>query len=84
MMNTDTHLLGDYGVASQPDITTGFNGCYNPSNPNSYTGTVFSPTFPNNCPYVLSVGGTQTQSGSSTKPETAMFITGNSDANQVS
>jgi tripeptidyl-peptidase-1 len=43
---------GDYGVASAPGDTSA-NGCLGP------TGKVFNPQYPNNCPYVTSVGGTQ-------------------------
>lgn len=59
---------GDYGVASQP-FNGGTEGCIVAGNFNASTGpdgngatrngTVFSPGYPQNCPYVLSVGGTQ-------------------------
>ncbi|RFU29342.1 hypothetical protein B7463_g7016, partial [Scytalidium lignicola] len=42
---------GDYGVASSPgDVSA--NGCLGPE------GKIFNPTYPSNCPYVTSVGGT--------------------------
>lgn len=43
---------GDYGVASAPGDSSP-NGCLGP------TGKVFNPQYPNNCPYVTTVGGTQ-------------------------
>jgi subtilase family serine protease len=43
---------GDYGVASFPTDEHSINGCLGPE------GTIFSPQYPSNCPYVTSVGGT--------------------------
>jgi tripeptidyl-peptidase-1 len=68
--HTFTVASGDYGVASQPlGTTTGGNGCIVPGNFKASTGphetgstqngTVFSPGYPQNCPYVLSIGATQ-------------------------
>jgi tripeptidyl-peptidase-1 len=42
---------GDLGVASYPGDPDA-NGCIGPE------GTIFNPTYPSNCPYVTSVGGT--------------------------
>ena len=58
---------GDYGVAAQPSYIDDTNGCITPGNYKATTkfggpalnGTVFNPIYPQNCPYVLSVGGTQ-------------------------
>jgi hypothetical protein len=64
---------GDYGVESQPinyaNLSTGciVSGNYNASTGHgrgaTQNGTVFSPGYPQNCPYVLSVGGTQLNPG---------------------
>lgn len=65
---------GDYGVTTQP--SQGYNGCVNAKsyNPNK-NGTVFNPTFPSGCPYVLSVGATQLVQGQNVyDPESAMYI----------
>lgn len=58
---------GDYGVSDRPAYLYDTNGCIIPGNYNATTylfgpklnGTVFNPPYPQNCPYVLSVGGTQ-------------------------
>lgn len=56
---------GDYGVAQQPQLPPYFtNGCIDPSNITAsllqvVNGTVFNPSYPANCPYILVVGGTQ-------------------------
>ena len=71
---------GDFGVAGIPKTSSGYNGCVSPqlhaNGPES--GAVFNPGFPGNCPYVLSVGGTQLSSNPTlNQPETAMNIAGN-------
>ncbi|KAH8689320.1 peptidase S8/S53 domain-containing protein [Talaromyces proteolyticus] len=71
---------GDYGVASNPSFGSSGpcpNGCIpqglNNTGEHSFHGTIFSPSFPTNCPYVLSVGGTQLSPGQTVKdPETVM------------
>lgn len=59
---------GDYGVASNPVFGEPLclnNGCipssltFDPEENLVYNGTIFSPGFPSNCPYVLAVGATQ-------------------------
>jgi tripeptidyl-peptidase-1 len=65
--HTFTISSGDYGVAAQPSFIYDTNGCITPGNYKATTifggpklnGTVFNPIYPQNCPYVLSVGGTQ-------------------------
>ena len=69
--HTFTVCSGDYGVGDRPGYVAHqdsyTNGCITPGNYHASTslfgtqlnGTVFSPWFPQNCPYVLSVGGTQ-------------------------
>lgn len=52
---------GDYGVAAVP--TNNYNGCINKSLKLGQSGTIFSPDFPVDCPYVLAVGGTQLNPG---------------------
>ena len=50
---------GDYGVGSVPPNAKS-NGCISPETLKlADKGTIFSPGYPQNCPYVLSVGGTQ-------------------------
>ena len=56
---------GDYGVAGHPPEADSI-GCVDRTNLNSTSttdGTVFNPQFPASCPYVLSVGATQLNSG---------------------
>lgn len=83
--HTFTVASGDYGVASQPlGTASGGNGCIVPGNYKASTGehgigasrngTVFSPGYPQSCPYVLSVGGTQLNQNQS--EESAMNIRG--------
>jgi tripeptidyl-peptidase-1 len=56
---------GDYGPAGNAipggNVSAVSNACINLEDPQNglLNGTVFNPTFPNTCPYVLSVGGTQ-------------------------
>ena len=69
---------GDYGVASHPQYLQ-TDGCI----PRSLNisgrdnGPIFSPQFPGNCPYVLSVGGTQLNSNDTVyDPESVMQVPG--------
>ena len=68
---------GDFGVASHPPSSDS-NGCVDRNNINSTTttdGTVFSPQFPNTCPYVLSVGATMLTSNQTVNdPESVMLV----------
>ena len=69
---------GDYGVASHA-LDKGSNGCLTTSNitQGPTGGTVFTPQFPANCPYVLSVGGTQLNNNQTVlDPESAMNVPG--------
>ncbi|KAL8280815.1 hypothetical protein RQP46_006819 [Phenoliferia psychrophenolica] len=50
---------GDNGVAGNG------NACLTDSGDLSVNGTIFTPSFPSTCPYVLSVGATQVQEGAS-------------------
>ncbi|EME83733.1 uncharacterized protein MYCFIDRAFT_61094 [Pseudocercospora fijiensis CIRAD86] len=60
---------GDWGVASFPNDTGTANGCL------SGCGKVFHPSNPGNCPFVLSVGGTQLFSNQSIiDPESALHL----------
>ena len=80
--HTFTISSGDYGVADRPSFFYDTNGCIIPGNYNATTkllgpalnGTVFNPTFPQNCPYVLSVGGTQLNADETVlDPEVVMY-----------
>ena len=73
---------GDYGVAAQPSFEYDTNGCIIPGNYKGTTkvggptlnGTVFNPIYPQNCPYVLSVGGTQLKDDETVlDPEVVMY-----------
>jgi tripeptidyl-peptidase-1 len=58
---------GDNGVAGHPRDDSD-NGCLGDN------GTIFSPSWPNNCPYVTSVGATQIDPGSTVyDPESAAY-----------
>jgi len=84
--HTFTMASGDSGVASQPQGYSGnnisSNGCIVAGNYNATfghgngptrNGTVFSPTYPQNCPYILSVGGTQLRANATVEnPESAL------------
>ncbi|KAE8375728.1 Aorsin [Aspergillus bertholletiae] len=57
---------GDDGVAG-PAGDGGFNGCLK-------NGTVFSPAFPNSCPYITNVGATKVYPGHTVyEPESAVY-----------
>jgi len=61
---------GDYGVSTRPGTYGAPNGC------SGTNDTVFTPSWINECPYVLSVGATTIKantSGYSANPETAVF-----------
>lgn len=64
MGHTVIFASGDYGVAGFPKQSAGYNGCVNSdlqiNGPNS--GSIFNPSFPSNCPYILSVGATKLES----------------------
>lgn len=63
---------GDYGVAAIP--STGYNGCINKSLKIGQSGTIFSPDFPADCPYVLAVGATQLDSDETVNdPESVLY-----------
>lgn len=75
--HTVVFASGDYGVAGFPDPATDYNGCVTAdlqaNGPDS--GSIFNPTFPSNCPFVLSVGATQLRANETTQPrESVMHI----------
>ncbi|KAE8366529.1 peptidase S8/S53 domain-containing protein [Aspergillus caelatus] len=58
---------GDNGVAGPPGDHGSVNGCLN-------NGTVFSPAFPNSCPYITNVGATKVYPGHTvSQPESAVY-----------
>ncbi|OGM49728.1 protease S8 tripeptidyl peptidase I [Aspergillus bombycis] len=58
---------GDNGVAGPPGDGGSLNGCLN-------NGTVFSPAFPNSCPYITNVGATKVYPGYTvSQPESAVY-----------
>ncbi|KAB8273776.1 peptidase S8/S53 domain-containing protein [Aspergillus minisclerotigenes] len=58
---------GDNGVAGPPGDGNSVNGCLN-------NGTVFSPAFPNSCPYITNVGATKVYPGYTvSQPESAVY-----------
>ncbi|KAE8131084.1 peptidase S8/S53 domain-containing protein [Aspergillus pseudotamarii] len=58
---------GDNGVAGPPGDHGSVNGCLN-------NGTVFSPAFPNSCPYITNVGATKVYPGYTvSQPESAVY-----------
>ncbi|KNG91684.1 putative protease S8 tripeptidyl peptidase I [Aspergillus nomiae NRRL 13137] len=58
---------GDNGVAGPPGDGGSVNGCLN-------NGTVFSPAFPNSCPYITNVGATKVYPGYTvSQPESAVY-----------
>lgn len=74
---------GDYGVADElkyHDDGTWTNGCIDPKDhsgtvSSTVNGSVFSPSYPANCPYVLSVGATMLNDDDSVlDPEVAMHM----------
>lgn len=75
---------GDYGVASNPgfgdpEFLCSTNGCISQDlkDPLAYNGTIFSPQFPANCPYVLAVGATQVLGNQTVEdPEYVMQVPG--------
>lgn len=63
---------GDYGVANAPSGR--YNGCINKSLILGQSGTIFSPDFPADCPYVLGVGATQLEAGETVNdPEEVLY-----------
>jgi tripeptidyl-peptidase-1 len=76
---------GDFGVASHPPSSDS-NGCVDRNNINSTTttdGTVFSPQFPNTCPYVLSVGATMQVSLGDNTAKSLLIISFRLTSNQT-
>ena len=73
--STIVFASGDYGVANGP--TAKYNGCINVSQQLGVSGTIFSPDFPADCPYVLAVGGTQLAGDETVNdPESVMDVPG--------
>ena len=75
MGHTVIFASGDFGVAGFPKSSANYNGCVNsaiqPNGPSS--GAIFNPSFPSNCPYILSVGATKLDSNDTvTDPESVM------------
>lgn len=77
--HTIVFASGDYGPAGHAvpkgNITAVSNACINLKDPQNglLNGTVFNPSFPATCPYVLSVGATQLNSNETVKdPEEVM------------
>ena len=78
--HTFTIASGDYGVADR-SYSGETDGCINPNKISQFTsepmvnGTVFNPGYPQNCPYVLSVGATQlTANNTVDSPESVMNV----------
>ena len=88
--HTFTVASGDYGVADRPSYHYDTNGCIVPGNYSATTtlggpsqnGSVFNPIYPQNCPYVLSVGATMLNDNDTVyDAESGMIIPGELDAN---
>ncbi|KAK4501576.1 hypothetical protein PRZ48_007385 [Zasmidium cellare] len=72
----DFGVAGDAGIESPTDSTCDSNGCLPRSASDNATTTspIFNPSFPQSCPYVLSVGATQLNSDDTVRdPESVMF-----------
>ncbi|KAF2170925.1 hypothetical protein M409DRAFT_18896 [Zasmidium cellare ATCC 36951] len=72
----DFGVAGDAGVESPTDSACDSNGCLPRSSSDQPTtnSPIFNPSFPQSCPYVLSVGATQLNSGDAVQsPESVMF-----------
>lgn len=81
--HTFTISSGDYGVADRPSYEYDTDGCIIAGNYNAtipiagpkLNGSVFSPNYPQNCPYVLSVGGTQLNPEDTVDdPESVLYV----------
>ena len=66
------YASGDDGVAGPPGDDSP-NGCLNQDGSTTKNGTIFSPAWPNNCPYLTNVGATKVYPGKTVNdPESAV------------